>query len=112
MEVAEFFLTFLIILLSVKLFAGLETDLGQVAKVGVQAFLVAITGVAALGISGSFAAGIAALARRFFLPYSSLFCSTGGAVRANPPMGFQNRTAYSKRMDKHRSNYGNNCHCS
>ncbi|MBI5307788.1 MAG: cation:proton antiporter [Planctomycetes bacterium] len=102
MEVAEFFLTFLIILLSAKFFAevftylrmpgvlgevtagiilgpsllgilkvdatlhllagigillllfevGLETDLGQIAKVGVQAFLVAITGVAAPAIAG------------------------------------------------------------
>ncbi len=102
MEVAEFFLTFLIILLSAKFFAelftylrlpgvlgevtagiilgpsligilkvdatlhllaeigillllfevGLETDVGQVAKVGVQAFLVAITGVAAPAIAG------------------------------------------------------------
>lgn len=102
MEVAEFFLTFLIILLSAKFFAevftylrmpgvlgevtagiilgpslfgilkvdptlhllaeigillllfevGLETDVGQVAKVGVQSFLVAITGVAAPAIAG------------------------------------------------------------
>lgn len=102
MEVAEFFLTFLIILLSAKFFAelftyfrlpgvlgevtagiilgpsligilkvdatlhllaeigillllfevGLETDLGQIAKVGVQAFLVAITGVVAPAIAG------------------------------------------------------------
>lgn len=102
MEVTEFFLNFLIILLSAKFFAelftylrlpavlgevtagiilgpsllgvlqvdatlyllaeigillllfevGLETDIGQVAKVGIQSFLVAITGVAAPAIAG------------------------------------------------------------